>query len=335
MHVTRIFLAALCYLVTSTEILWAHDPGLSEASISRSQRGWSVRLSFSRSDLRGIEPLEEIVAREVHFSSHGTILPLEIRHREDVDGVHVEIELPAGRTGALVFEEPLLQRLPRGHRQFVRVLGLDGEVLAEALLDAERTTLAIPARATQASSRVQLATDFVRVGAVHILQGYDHLLFLLGLLVVGTRLRETIGMVTAFTIAHSLTLALVVTGFLAFPSELVEPLIAASLVYLGLQNLFSTRMGHRPALTFAFGLIHGMGFASALMELRVGTGYELIVPLLAFNTGVELGQLSVVLVVLPLIWRARHLSAYPRISAAASWIVASAGAFWLVQRVLV
>lgn len=103
MQVARICLVALCYLVTSTEILWAHDPGLSEASISRSQRGWSVRLSFSRSDLRGIEPLEEIVAREVHFSSHGTILPLEIRHREDVDGVHVEIELPAGRTGALVF----------------------------------------------------------------------------------------------------------------------------------------------------------------------------------------------------------------------------------------
>lgn len=335
MDVMRIGLAVLCCIVTSADVVQAHDPGLSKAFISRSKHGWSVHLNFSHSDLVGIEPLEEIVSREVRFFGRGTVGALEIRHQRDIDGVHFDLEFPSAGTGELVFEEPLLKRLPRGHRQFARILGLNGELLGEALLDSGQPMLTIPARATRTRSRTQLAASFVRGGAEHILVGYDHLLFLFGLLVVGARLRETVRVVTAFTIAHSLTLAMAVTGCLQVPPTVVEPLIAASLVYVGLQNLVSKRPAHRPLLTFAFGLVHGMGFASALMERGIGTGYELIIPVVSFNAGVELGQLGVVLIVMPLIWRARRLPSYPRLSAVASLVVAVAGAGWLVQRVFV
>src|SRR6185295_4944850 len=128
------------------------------------------------------------------------------------------------------------------------------------------------------------------------LTGYDHLLFLGGLLIACRRFSTMAGIVTCFTIAHSITLALAALDVLAIPSRVVEPLIAASIVFVGIENL--VRRGAEPkgrwALTFVFGLVHGFGFASVLRDLGVGRGgHGLLVPLFTFNLGVEVGQVAV------------------------------------------
>jgi len=179
---------------------------------------------------------------------------------------------------------------------------------------------------------------FMMLGAEHIWTGYDHLLFLFGLPVVCTRFRSTVLIISCFTLAHSLTLALATLDIVNLPGRYTEPLIAASIVYVGVENL--ARRGTEPrsrwALTFVFGLIHGFGFASVLRELGVGQdGRGPAMPLFSFNLGVELGQIAIAALALPIIWRLRRNETFlrrgvPALSAA----VALAGLYWLLERTL-
>lgn len=176
---------------------------------------------------------------------------------------------------------------------------------------------------------------FFVLGLEHILTGYDHLLFLCGLLVVCRRVRAMVGIITCFTLAHSLTLAVAALGYVTLAPRIVEPLIAASIVFVGAENLLRREEPRgRWALTFAFGLIHGFGFAGVLQAIGLGAGGAPIArPLFAFNLGVECGQLAVMAVLLPLLlwWRQRPF--YERVAQpAASWVVVGAGAVWLLQR---
>jgi hydrogenase/urease accessory protein HupE len=173
------------------------------------------------------------------------------------------------------------------------------------------------------------------LGVEHILTGYDHLLFLGGLLIACRSLRTMLGVVTSFTVAHSVTLALAGLGFVRLSSGIVEPLIAASIVFVGVENLWARdEPRFRWALTFAFGLIHGFGFAGVLGELGLGQGgTSLVLPLFAFNLGVEAGQLAVALVVLPLLlWLRRRGWFDKRALYATSLAVALLGAHWLAER---
>src|SRR5262249_37382375 len=159
-----------------------------------------------------------------------------------------------------------------------------------------------------------------------------HLLFLLGLLVVCRRFRTVAGIITCFTVAHSVTLALAALNVVTLPSRIVEPLIAATIVVVGIENLVR---GDEPkgrwVLTFAFGLVHGLGFASALKAIGLGAaGASIVGPLIAFNLGVELGQLAVAAPLLLLLWRLRALPLFARHGArATSLIVAVVGIVWL------
>jgi hypothetical protein len=192
-----------------------------------------------------------------------------------------------------------------------------------------------------------LAT-FVGQGLWHVWIGYDHLAFLLLLLLPGVlravgagweavpTLRETardlLRIITAFTLAHSLTLALATTGAVTIPVRPVEVAIAASIVIAGLLNLFPGAARARLGLAFGFGLVHGFGFANALAELGA-RGARLVPTLAGFNLGVELAQLSLVLLVLPFLFRARTSAFYAwRLMPATSLVTAMAGAAWLVAR---
>jgi hydrogenase/urease accessory protein HupE len=145
-----------------------------------------------------------------------------------------------------------------------------------------------------------------------------------------------VAIVTCFTLAHSLTLALATLDLVHVPARWVEPLIAASIVFVGVENLF--RRGEEPpgrwALTFGFGLIHGFGFASVLRDLGVGGGGRgLLMPLFSFNLGVELGQVVIAAVVLPLVWRWRKNEKFvARGVPALSGAVALMGLYWLLER---
>jgi hypothetical protein len=148
----------------------------------------------------------------------------------------------------------------------------------------------------------QAAARFVGSGFTHILDGLDHLLFLLCLVIPVRRVRTLIGVVTAFTVAHSVTLIAsaygLAPGALWFPA-LVETLIAMSIVYMALENIVGARLLRRWVITFTFGLVHGFGFSFALRESLQFAGSHLLTSLLAFNVGVELGQLVVLAVIVP------------------------------------
>jgi hypothetical protein len=147
--------------------------------------------------------------------------------------------------------------------------------------------------------------DYIPVGFDHILpKGLDHILFVLGLFFLSTRFAPLLWQVTSFTLAHTVTLAMAVLGIVSVPASIVEPLIAASIVYVAVENIVSDKLHRwRPFVIFGFGLLHGLGFASVLGEFGLPNG-QVIPALIGFNIGVELGQLTVIAIAFILVWYA-------------------------------
>ena len=175
---------------------------------------------------------------------------------------------------------------------------------------------------------------FVPAGIHHILVGPDHLLFLVGLLLLGGSIRRLLLVVSAFTAAHSITLSLAALNVITPPARLIEPAIALSIVYVGVDNLMVGRgRDVRAWIAFAFGFIHGFGFANVLREMNLPSralGWSLF----SFNVGVEIGQLLVVVVVASVLiaLRSRNEAAGRRLAFAGSLAVIVLGAFWFIQR---
>ena len=218
------------------------------------------------------------------------------------------------------------------HQTFVNVYEREAIVL-QAILDRHREQITFYPGTRQGTWAV--VKRFAASGVHHILIGPDHLLFLVGLLLLGGSLRRLVLVVSAFTVAHSITLSLAVLRFVTPPPWLVEPAIALSIVYVGADNL-TVRGGRdvRAWIAFAFGLIHGFGFANVLREMDLparALGWSL----LSFNLGVEIGQLAVVIVVASVLSAIRSKSPETgrRLALAGSVVVIAAGAFWFVQRV--
>ena len=186
-------------------------------------------------------------------------------------------------------------------------------------------------------SALRVTLWFVAQGFTHIVPGgLDHVLFVLGLFLLAARIRPLLWQVSLFTGAHCITLALSTLGTVSLPAHIVEPLITASIVYVAVENLFTDRVTRwRGLLVFAFGLIHGLGFASALGGLQSLTGSSLLLALLGFNIGVELGQLAVLAVAFGLVgWCARRSWFRARVAVPLAVIIAATGLVWTVQRLL-
>jgi hydrogenase/urease accessory protein HupE len=222
--------------------------------------------------------------------------------------------------------------LPPGHRHIAHAQ--IGATSKEDVLYRGHEAISVVAGAPGAQRSELGAFAFVRMGIEHILTGYDHLVFLFGLLVVGGRVRSLVGVVTAFTIAHSITLALAVLGVWTPPTRVVEAGIALSIVYVGVENFFVTSADRRWRVTFPFGLVHGFGFASALRAVSLSRA-QIPIALVSFNVGVEIGQLSVMAVLLPAIVLCKRRGWLDRrATLALSGAVAVAGAVWFVRRAL-
>jgi mono/diheme cytochrome c family protein len=181
------------------------------------------------------------------------------------------------------------------------------------------------------------AMRFVGMGAEHLLDGIDHLLFLLCLVLPVRRIRPLIGIVTAFTIAHSITLAASAFGFapsaLWFP-PLVEVLIAASIVYMAIENIVGAKLERRWLVAFGFGLVHGFGFSFALRESMQFAGAHLITALAAFNVGIELAQLGVIAIAVPMLgWVFQRVVAERPGEIIGSVIIAHTAWHWMTERV--
>jgi len=184
------------------------------------------------------------------------------------------------------------------------------------------------------SKQSNLILRFIMLGYTHILpKGLDHILFVLGLFFFATRMRPLLWQITAFTVAHSITLGLAMTGIFSLPSRIVEPLIALSIAVVAIENIFFRKVkASRWLIVFGFGLIHGMGFASALRDLGLPPGK--FWPVLAsFNVGVELGQLTIVTAAFLLTrWMWNKPWYFKRVVVPISSVITAIALYWVVQR---
>jgi hydrogenase/urease accessory protein HupE len=208
-----------------------------------------------------------------------------------------------------------------------------GTLTSQAILDRDHDRFDYYAGTRQGVAAV--IRKFVPAGIHHILIGPDHLLFLVGLLLLGGSISQLLLVVSSFTVAHSITLSLAALNIVSPPARLIEPSIALSIVYVGTDNLMVGRgRDMRAWIAFGFGFIHGFGFANVLREMDLPTralGWSLF----SFNVGVEIGQLLVVVVVASALAALRSRSEWAgrRLAFVGSLVVIAAGAFWFVQRV--
>jgi hydrogenase/urease accessory protein HupE len=182
---------------------------------------------------------------------------------------------------------------------------------------------------------VEVARQYFALGFTHILpNGLDHILFVVGIFLLSTRWRSVLLQVSTFTLAHSITLGLTMYGLVSLPAKVVEPMIALSIVYVAVENLFTSELKPwRLALVFSFGLLHGMGFAGVLRDLGLPRG-EFLTALVTFNAGVEAGQLSVIAIVFAAVawWRADRITYRRFVMTPASVAIAATGIYWTITR---
>jgi hypothetical protein len=242
----------------------------------------------------------------------------------------IAADLPPGDAGVRVGLSPALGTfIPR------QVGG--GEDAYEGFLDGGELTPALPRGDVLTEDAGAVFLRYIVAGFDHIIpKGLDHILFVLGLFFFSMHIRPLLFQVTAFTLAHTITLALASTGVVSVPASVVEPLIAASIVYVGIENTLGRgNMRARTALVFAFGLLHGLGFASVLGDFGIATerfGWALA----GFNIGVELGQLAVIAGAFLTVglWFGKKEFYRPFIAVPASLAIAAVGAYWVVERTL-
>jgi hydrogenase/urease accessory protein HupE len=340
----------------------AHDPGLSSLTIRQGTSTLEATLILAVKDAAQVaeldkdhdgivtqvefaqtrSQLETAVARQLFIVPDGKVAKAQSVRSQLDENNNVEVRLDLGATifSNLEIQSKLITSLPLGHRQYLQVQNSRGETIFERLLSAaaDRATVEMPDAhsSTTALEAVRSFTNFLCLGVKHILTGYDHLLFLFGLLLVARGFFSSLGIITSFTIAHSITLAVATLHLVQIPGRIVEPLIAASIVFVGIENLLRGDIPTgRRIVAFGFGLIHGFGFASALREAGIGTGTGgIVLPLFSFNLGVELGQIMVAAAALPLIWKLRENPMFiARWAPACSAAVVLLGGFWFVQRV--
>jgi hydrogenase/urease accessory protein HupE len=335
----------------------AHQQSISTSEWTARGDRLEVRLRFAAADLATLislpQPLtDEGIASLAPSLAQLTLDGLDVRvpagrcvregaarcGTDGPDGIAIEgaFRCP-GDPGVLRVRVGFLEVLPSGHTHLARI-ALGGEGVSQRVVQPEEPSFEVERSVSFSAS----ARRFLLLGIAHIFTGYDHVAFLLGLLLLGGAFRELVKVVTAFTAAHSVTLALATLDVVRLSPRLIEPLIAASIVYVALENLWALRsqraraqaVRHRWMLTFAFGLVHGFGFASVLRELHLPRS-GLLAALVAFNLGVEIGQVCIVALALPLLARLRRTRGFdPRGVRAASACVGALGLFWLVQRLL-
>jgi len=338
-----------------------HDVGLSTATVRLKAELLQTELTFAVRDVEALADLDTNKDGKVShaefanardrlnqmFATNCTVRcdadmlePTEVRCQlDDTNNVFVNLDFPTRSFKELEMRFDVIREMTPGHRMFVTLVGPLEEILAERLINQDSPVITIVLDSETIAAREgapQTFLGFLILGVEHIGMGYDHLLFLFALLIVTRTFKASLLVITSFTLAHTITLGVATLGWFALKPSITEPLIALSIVYVGVENLL--RKGEpkgRWLLTFAFGLIHGFGFASVLRDLGVGAGGGgVAVPLLSFNLGVELGQLVIAAIVLPVIWQLGKKEWFARRAVPiCSVVIALAGTWWFVQRV--
>jgi len=362
----RAIVACLLIVTSAASVARAHDLGLTRATVTfAADRTYTVEIPVDPETLlakleilagrtpSGAVPVDELPARieAVSFLLRDRVILLFDGARQSPTLAYVPgPPVPAGATASTATLR-MTGAVPRGARQFQinynLVLGAYALTIRSDQA-APPVTLWVPGgqnsdpvdltRGLVPPSRLAVAWQYFVLGFEHILpKGLDHILFVLGIFLLSPQWRPVLLQVTTFTIAHSITLGLTIYGIVSLSPAIVEPLIALSITYVAVENLFtSTLRPWRLALVFAFGLLHGMGFAGVLSELGLPRS-EFLTALLTFNTGVEAGQLAVIALALVAVgwWRSADTRRYRRwVVVPASLLIAVVGAYWTIERTL-
>lgn len=332
---TMLALTCAAMLALVPRAAHAHVIGLSSGEYAAKGTTLHAKLSFARADMVTLVPSVDanrdghVTALELHEAREAIASRVKDRIEVRADGagppcpsllldvslteldgllLAMKAECPAAATH-LAVKLAVLDDLPAGHKHVARAVS--GESIHDEVLVRGHAPLVVPVpAAAPAASKADRqpsgrgVAGFFAMGMEHILTGWDHLVFLFGLVLVRARVRDLVWVVSAFTVAHSITLALAVLGVFAPSSRIVEPAIGLSIAYVGIENFFLTDPRKRWRITFPFGLVHGFGFASALAELRLDRA-RIPSALVSFNLGVEIGQLAVIAALVGLVALAR------------------------------
>lgn len=323
----------------------AHDLFRSESRLVVQGRDVSAQLTFNLLDFPGVDqngdkvvtpeeftPAFERVYASIlqHYTLNSSGPPVRIsRDKYELFDQHVLLldltYVFPQQVLALQMTSTLPDVLGPGHLHLVN-LRMNGRVQEQILDNHNRTAFF-----TQTSgTRWQTLVRFVWLGIQHIATGYDHLAFLLGLLIATASLRSLIKTITSFTVAHSITLALATFNIVVLPSRFTESMIALSILYVAVENLIRRRSIDRWKVTFLFGLVHGFGFSNVLREMQLPRA-DLALSLFSFNLGVEIGQLVFVVLLFPAIEDLIR-SGWTKLRPAVSTVIGLLAAFWFIQR---
>jgi len=247
--------------------------------------------------------------------------------------VHLNYQCDQPVTSLNINSEAFLD-LDDKHVQMLKLVSHNDlrQVLNEGMISNQQRELQIDNVQQASSLLLNRVWRFIKLGVQHIITGYDHILFVISIILITAGMRDTLKVITSFTIAHSITLALAFFGLLSIPASIVEPLIALTIVYVAYENLVRKRFKRRWLLTFVFGLVHGLGFVGVLQEITMSRN-ELVSSLVAFNLGIEFGQ---ILIVIPLLWilkLVREQNWQPQLIRYASLATGLAGMVWFIDRV--
>jgi hypothetical protein len=327
MNILRIVIVLLT-LATLQTTAAAHDFSTSYSRVTVDGTTVEVRLTLNLNDFH-TEDFAKAIEANYHLEAPDPPSSMVIRSCDTIADNVVLLDL------VYDFAHPItslritstLDRIAQPDHSHIIQIG-DGDDTREAVLNASN-----PSVETQLGEKALLQTvwDFVKLGIEHIFTGYDHLAFLAGLLITTTTLRSLVKVITSFTAAHSITLALATFGLVSLPGRLIESLIALSIAYIAIENFTGKTLVHRWKITFLFGLVHGFGFSNVLKEMALSRR-TLAVGLFSFNGGVELGQLGFVCIVFPIVLYLSTSRWKPQFLSASSAAIAGLGFYWFIQR---
>lgn len=309
----------------------AHPTALTSVTIVVGRASADVTIATDAAALRAkLDAMRRTLTECLDLRADGIRVPLAEQPRaDDSAGVRLHARLPDG-ISQLTWSSAIVY----GSYPVVFQHAGDGRDNTQ-WLEGTETSAPFALDAPMQRPRTRPVVQALALGFTHILpNGLDHILFVLGLFFLTTRMRAVLAQVTAFTVAHSITLGLTLYGVVSLRASIVEPLIALSIAYVAFENLVTTELKPwRIALVFAFGLLHGMGFADALARLDLPRS-EFLTTLVGFNAGVEAGQLTIIAAAAAIVWtwalppeRYRRLVVVP-----ASSLIGAAGVVWMCQR---
>ncbi len=341
--------AIVCLLVIAGPAL-AHDFSTSYSLIAAEGSEVRVMLTFSATDFHegprldldqdgrvgaeeldaGIDALFEAI--EAHFQLRAPNPPVDTSlaeyslTAENVARISLRYLFESNVTDITVVST--LDRLTQENHRHLLQIG-EGDEARTAVLDRDYPSIDID-YATGIPFWVTIL-DFGELGIEHIFTGYDHLAFLLALLLATTTLVSLAKVVTCFTLGHSITLVLATLGVLSMPSRLIESLIALSIAYVAIENFVGRKLVHRWLVTLVFGFVHGFGFSNVLSEMELGRS-RLAMSLFSFNIGVEIGQLAFVAILFPLLLYIGRTPWKEHVTSVASVAIMCLGFYWFVSR---